>query len=221
MIECSTENIWYRKRRSFNKKRFSAFFIVCIILVAIFLYNKYVVSVQIYNICSNYAYSYSTEAVNSTVLESFDLDMDYSSLINIQKNNNGEIVLITADSQKINLISKNISVKTEKKLKEKISNGIPIPLFSFLGIELFSGYGPIIPYKTISVSSVECDFDSVFNSVGINQTLHSIYVTVTSLVKTQSIFNNKTITCENKILISETVLVGKVPEIYLNGKLFG
>lgn len=221
MIECSTENIWYKKRRRINKKRFTTFLIITTIFVCIFLFAKYVVSKQIYNICASYVYSYGTEAVNSTILESLDLKTDYSSLINVEKNNAGEIVMISADSQKANLLTKDISVKTKSKLKEQISKGIPIPLLSFLGIDLFNGYGPIVQYKTISVSSVECEFDSSFLSVGINQTLHSIYANVTSIIKIHSLFNNKNIKCENKILISEAVLVGKVPEVYLNGKLFG
>ncbi len=221
MIECSTENIWYRKRRCINKKRFATFFIIIAILISVFLYGKYCVGKQIYNICSSYVYAFSTESVNATVLESLDIQTDYSSLIFVEKNNVGEIVLISANSQKINYISQSISLKTKNKLKTKISNGIPIPLLAFLGVDIFNGYGPIIQYKTISVTSVECDFDSVFKSVGINQTLHSIYVTVTSIVKVHTIFEVKNIKSQNKILISEAVLVGKVPETYLNGKLFG
>lgn len=221
MIECSTDNIYYKKRRRFKLKRLSVFFIIVIIIISLGLYSKYFISKQIYSICTDYVYAYSTEAVNLSVLNSVQITSDYSELIIIEKNSNDEIVLMRANSSKINKINKEVALETEKTLKNKLDVGIPVPLFAFLGIDLFRGYGPIIPYKTITVSSVVCNFASSFYSVGINQTLHSIYVEVVCNVKIQSIFNSKTEECKNKILISEAVLVGKVPEIYLSGKLFG
>jgi sporulation protein YunB len=221
MIECTAENILYKKRRKFSFKKTLVFFVIILIIILCFLYYKFVIAKQIFNICTDYAYSYSTEAVNLTVLNSYGLDTDYSNLISVEKNKDGEIVLMSADAQKINLINKKIAVGTENVLKNKLKNVIPIPFFSFMGANLLYGYGPIILYKAIAVSSVTCNFSSSFYSVGINQTLHSIYVEVECEIKIKSLFNSKVEKCNNKILISEAVLVGKVPDIYLNGKLFG
>ena len=65
-----------------------------------------------------------------------------------------------------------------------------------------------------------CNFESEFTSVGINQTLHSIYVCVNIESIINIPFNSSSITHNSKVLLSETILVGKVPELYLNGKIF-
>ena len=65
-----------------------------------------------------------------------------------------------------------------------------------------------------------CDFSSKFTAVGINQTLHSIYVDVISEIDLNVPFNNHKVECKTSVLISETVLIGKVPDIYLKEGLF-
>ncbi len=221
MIECSTENIWYKRRQRFSLKRLLTFFFVVLFVVGIFLYFNIFVVKKIYKICEDYAYTFSTESVNEAVIESLSISSKYSEFVNIEKNSDGNIILMTTNSQKVNLINREIALETEKKLKNKLATGVPIPLLTFLGVDILSGYGPNIWYKPVSVVSVICSFDSNFESVGINQTLHSIYIEVISNVKIESAFNYKIKECKNKILISETVLVGKVPDSYLNGKMFG
>jgi hypothetical protein len=114
-----------------------------------------------------------------------------------------------------------MTIGIEKRLKEKLSQGVEIPLFSFSGLKVISGYGPKIKYKTVNVVSVVCDFLSDFSQMGINQTLHSIYLEITSVVNIQAPFVEKNKECKTKVLINEAVLIGKIPEVYLNGKIFG
>ncbi|MBO5068618.1 MAG: sporulation protein YunB, partial [Clostridia bacterium] len=91
---------------------------------------------------------------------------------------------------------------------------------AFLGIGVLSGYGSIVYVETISVVDVKCEFVSDFKSVGINQTLHSVYVKVICEYVVEVPFNSDKNSCETMILISETVLVGKVPDIYLSNGIF-
>lgn len=220
MIECTEKNIWYKKHRKGKFKRcFSIFLAFLIVFGVIFYYQKVVVN-QIFKICSDYAYSFSTESVNQAVLSSLSNGVKYTDLVSVKENNNGDIVLMTSNSYKINLLSREIIRDTSGNLTQKLNEGIPIPILTFFGFQVLSGYGKDVKVKTCSVSAVKCEFFSKFISVGINQTLHSIYIKVISDIKVSVPLNNKTITCETEVLISETVLVGKVPEIYLNGKLF-
>jgi sporulation protein YunB len=220
MIECCNNNIWYKKLRKKKFKKFATIFFTVILVLAIIIHYKNNVSVQIFNTCYDYASAYSTEAVNEAVLSSVSINTKYSDIVNVEKNLNGDIVLMQINSTNINIINKEISINTEELLKERLKNGIPIPFFSFSGIKLISGYGPKIFYKTVNVVSVSCNFDSVFKSVGINQTLHSIYLVVVCKVNIEIPSKNNEIIYENLVLLSESVLVGKVPEFYLNGNLF-
>ena len=220
MIECTENYIWYKKRKKKSFKRFFSFILVFSIILSAILYYNLVVLKQIFGICADYSYTYSTEAVNSAVLISLDSNVKYSDLITIEKNGNGDIVLMTTNSLKVNSINREVALTTSTLLKEKLSKGIPVPMFAFLGISFLSGYGNKVYLKTTNNTSVLCSFSSKFTSVGINQTLHSIYLNVESLVNIKVPFNNHQERCVSQILISETVLVGKVPDIYLKDGVF-
>ena len=73
MIEITSENVWYKKKkRKFKLKRFVSWFIVVISFISLICYYKRVVCVRVNNICLEYAYSYSTDSVNKAVLFSLN-----------------------------------------------------------------------------------------------------------------------------------------------------
>lgn len=219
MIECCKENIYYKKRNKNKRKKIFAVFLSVLFISSFFIYYRYVVSQNVLNISSDYGYSYCVESVNQSVLLSLENDADYSSVVKIEKNSSGEISMISFDSYKVNYLSRKIVTNVEILLKEKLKKGIPIPLFAFSGIKLLSGLGPEIYFKALSVNSVDCEFKNKFLSSGINQTLHSIYVNVKCLIKFEFPLAAKTIECFSEILVAEAVIVGKVPEIYLNNSI--
>ena len=66
MIECKDENIWYIKRktnRSKKKRFFKCVFIISLIL-GLIIYYKSIVVKNLTQICVDYAYSYTTIALN-------------------------------------------------------------------------------------------------------------------------------------------------------------
>jgi len=130
-----------------------------------------------------------------------------------------EIEMLKANTSKINVMTRKITNITTKKLTENLNAGIPVQSLAFTGIELLSGYGKIVLIKTVSVTDATCDLSSEFKSAGINQTIHSIYAIVRVNVNIELPMKKKTQTYETKVLVSEAVLVGKVPEVYLNGGL--
>ncbi len=221
MIEATSENIWYKKKKHrFKYKRFFWFLIIFAIFIGLYIYYSKIITKQVINVCVDYAYSYSTDSVNKAVLTSLNDKITYSDLVIVDKNQTGDIVLMSTNSYKINLINKNIAENTKKILETKLQEGAPVPLLAFTGISLLSGFGTPVNIKTLSVTSVLCDFDSKFKSVGINQTLHSIYVIVNSKVLIEMPFRREEVECKTSVMISESILVGEVPETYLEGNLF-
>lgn len=59
--------------------------------------------------------------------------------------------------------------------------------------------------------SVESDFKSSFESGGINQTVHTLYVTVRADVSVIMPFGSFPETVETSVLAGETVIVGAAP----------
>ena len=220
MIECTENYVWYKKRKKRSFKRFFSVVLILAILICIYMYYKRAICGQIFYICTQKAYSISTECANTAVLVSIEDDIKYTDLIYVEKNINGDIVLMTTNSLKINTINRQVANATNMLLKNKISQGFELPIGAFTGVNFLSGYGSKIRLKLTNSIAVICDFSSNFTSVGINQTLHSIYIDVICTVNLHMPLNNTISVCKTQILISESVLVGKVPDIYLKDGLF-
>lgn len=219
MIECVEENIYYvgRKRRQNKKaKRLLSLILVFFISGSAFFYTDKIVLTNVFNVCYDNLYVYSAKAVNECVFEEITDGYDYAELVKIEKNSAGDIVLITAHSAKINALNRKIALKTEEKLVKTLKQGVSLPLFAFSGISIISGYGPEICFKSLSLSGVTCDFKDGFVSAGINQTMHSLYIEVVCSYYLNAPIYKKTGECRTSVLLSESIIVGKIPEIYLN-----
>lgn len=220
MIECSAEKIYYKKSSKGRKRRFFRPFAGFLIIIGLILYYTFAVTDSVYFALSAYIEQYSLEAINQASKSTIGQSEDYSEFITVEKNQSGDIVLMKSNTQKINSVKTEISLKTQSGLKKKLNDGIDIPFMAFSGLKFLSGYGSKVNFKSISISSVNASFDGEFRSVGINQTLHSIYIKVLVRVSVEMTGRSKIFENFSTILISEAVLVGKVPDTYLNGKLF-
>ena len=220
MIECCEENVYYKRKKSnFKKNRLVSVLIVLILVALIVAYYCNVSYPFIVQICKDKIQKINTSCVNNSILTTLS-KVKYDDIINIDKNSSDEIELISTNSVKINDISRNVVKDTELYLDIELSKGIKIPWLAFLGSNILSGYGSEVDFKSINVSSVSCDFVSTFKSVGINQTLHSIYIDVISEIVLEFPLDKNVSEFSTKILVTEAILVGKVPEVYLNGNLF-
>lgn len=220
MIECSNERI-FKKNRYKSSRRFFSFFIFALIFALLIGYGEFVIKRHLDKLCNNYFNSQLSVSSNLAIRKSIDGKVDYSDLVVVEKNSSGDIVLMSVNTLSANSIAREIQSNTYEIMSDKINDGVPVSLFSFLGLSFLSGYGPFIDYKVMTVTKIECGFRSNFSSVGINQTLHSVYIVIECEANTTRIFNNESIVSATEVLVCESVLVGKVPEIYLNGKLFG
>lgn len=218
MIECCDYNL-IKKGRKKGFKKFLSFFLFAIIVSSVFCYYRFVVTENVLIVCEDYSLAYSTESVNKAVMLGLSDSIEYSDLMQIDRNVDGDIACVTANAYKINLINKKIEKEAMRILSKKLNDGIPVPLLAFTGIGVISGYGRTVDFKTIAVSDVYCTFSGKFESAGINQTIHRIFIDVNTTVNIDVPFNKRTKSFTNSVLVSEAILIGKVPEIYLNGKI--
>jgi sporulation protein YunB len=147
--------------------------------------------------------------------------MRYDDLVKITRNEAGDIVAVAANPLKINKIARDTASISQSNLKNLSLNGIPIPLGALTGIEAFAGLGPSIHFRIIPVSSVSCGFSSTFESVGINQTKHSIYLNVVADISIVMPSKTENFAVATDILVGESVIVGTGPDAYLQSDIFG
>ena len=157
-------------------------------------------------------------AVNDAVFITLE-EVDYSTLVNVSRDSSGNVTSITGDASKINTIARQTAKLAQDKLTAMTNGGIAVPLGVFSGIKWLAGYGNPIYLKTIPISAVSCDFSSSFTQAGINQTKHSIYLTVKAKVTVIIPTDTLTIISQTQVLVCESIISGKIPETYLNGIL--
>lgn len=148
--------------------------------------------------------------VNSAILDCMEGVGDF---VKIERDADGQTVLLETNSETVNLLKARISVEVEKRLSS-LDEEIKIPLGNVTGIKLFSGRGPKISVKTTPARSVSTRVESVFSSCGINQTRHL----VTLAVETDFgvILLSRSVECHvsDTVTLADTVIVGKVPDAY-------
>ena len=160
--------------------------------------------------------SSSTRAINYAIADTMNQNIGYGDLIKIMKDENDNVSYIEANSFRINLLSKTMSKVVMNNFLELSKRPIIIPLGSFSGISLLAGYGPKIAYDVEPFGEVFCYFTSKFESAGINQTYHKLYLVITIKVNVVLPVKKITINSASEVLLCDTLIVGKVPKVYLN-----
>lgn len=198
-----------------NKKKFYTVAIIFFCIVAIVSFLRMSVNPIIVGTIEARSKSISTRAMNSAIADVVMNSIVYDDLVNIVTDDLGNILMIQANALEINNLSKDLAQTTEKRIEEYGGNGVLIPLGSFTGIPMLVGRGPNIKIKVQPIGAVFCSFVSKFENAGINQTNHKIYLNVvTNLGIVMPLMNVKFLQ-EQQVLISESIIVGQVPEVYL------
>lgn len=166
-------------------------------------------------LCENRAKSIATMISNeqATIVMT---EHSYDELFTIEKDNNGNVVMIKANVVPINEIISDVANKIQEQLDQKEREDVEIALGSFTGFKLLAGRGPGIKIRISSIGNVETDLRSEFTSQGINQTLHRVYLQVKCRVSILTPFNDIEQEITNQVLLAENVIVGNIPSTYYN-----
>ena len=211
-----------RQRKKRRRKTIVAVLLsVCLVVIAAAIYFQRNVTKVLISISEATMRAFTTVAINDAVYYTRSDGVRYEDLVSIERDSAGDITAVSANALKINKIARDAASISQANLKNLSLNGIPIPLGALTGIEALAGFGPRIHIRIIPVSSVTCAFSSEFESVGINQTKHSIYLNVVADISIVMPSRTEKFAVTTDILVCECVLVGEVPDVYLQGDIFG
>ena len=124
--------------------------------------------------------------------------------------------MISSNAFKINLLSRELLDNAQKKLDLMGEQGVDVGLWTFTGLPIFANRGPQVNIKMLPIGTIYTRFRSEFSSAGINQTNHRIYLVAETNVSIILPTANKKVQTITEILITESIIVGKIPEVYLN-----
>ena len=166
-------------------------------------------------IVSNKASSIINEAVEAQLRSD---DIDYDSIIYLEKDYHGAVTALKTNINEINRLKTEILSVIDTMLLELDVNEVGLPLGSLILPEFFSGTGPTLPVKVLSVSTSDADFHNEFAEAGINQTSHRIYMEVQITMTILTPVGTEAVTASSTVVVAETVIVGTVPGSYVDVK---
>lgn len=210
-----------KKNNISNKRRTLVLLCVAIgAIVFILIHFQKNVTTVILSISEASIKAIATTAVNEAVFYTLNNELNYTDLITIHKDNDGNISGITTNSAKINEIARDTAYISQQNIKRLGENGIYIPLGALTGSEALAGFGPKINIKIIPVGNVICNFVSQFKQAGINQTNHRIYLDVIADINIITPTATTKVASQTEVMICENLIVGEIPKTFLNADLF-
>ena len=129
-----------------------------------------------------------TNSVNLAVTSVIGDGLSYDDMFSVIQDDDGKVTMVKTNSPQINMMSREIA-----------------------------SFGPDVIIKVVPIGSAYCDFVSRFESAGINQTLHKLYLDVYAIVSIVTPIDEPTITVKAEVLVCENLIVGEVPNVYFDG----
>ena len=139
----------------------------------------------------------------------------YDRIVYFEKDLNGRITALKTNIGEINRLKTDILNIINEEILALDTSDIGIPLGSLLLPEFFSGKGPVIPVRILSIRNSDAVFASDFSQAGINQTLHRLNMQVSIDVAVLVLGQASSFTVTSEVVVAETVIVGEVPDTFL------
>lgn len=156
------------------------------------------------------------ETANRLITDAIDKQLEGSNdeYIEIIRDGN-DIVSVETNSVAVNKLQNELKKSINEEFDNIKDNKMSLPLGTMSGITIFSGRGPDIGLQLHQIGALDIEMKSEFTSAGINQTKHRIILNVKVELSAILPGHSTDITVENDYLISETIIVGNVPDVSL------
>lgn len=162
--------------------------------------------------CDRVVVARMSEILNSALIEALEQE-NTEDILDIQKDENGNVVLITVDTEKVNLIKSRLTLHILETLQNEDRMRFGIPLGNVFASYILSGCGPEIPITVVPVGSVVSKTKSSFVSGGINQTKYELYVEFIMCVEIAAPFAKEAREVNGELCIAQTIIIGKSPNV--------
>ena len=140
---------------------------------------------------------------------------NYQETVKLIKSDDGKNSILKTDIVMLNKIVSDIAIEIQNELTQIKNQNIEIPIGALTGNKYLAGSGPKMKIKIISAGDIATQIKTEFESAGINQTIYRIYLEIECNVSILTSYKTIDKTINNQVLLVETVVVGEVPQTYL------
>ena len=142
-------------------------------------------------------------------------NIQYDRIVFFEKDLDGRITALKTNMSEVNRLKTDILNIINDEILALDHSDIGVPLGSLFIPEILSGKGPAIPVHILSIRNSDAVFLSDFSQAGINQTLHKLTMEVSVDVAILVLGQTSSFTLTSEVVVAETVIVGQVPDTYL------
>lgn len=207
----------FKSRR--RKKRKTAFGIafINIIVIGLILLADLTLRNTFFNIAEIRAVQLATEAANTALQQEVtDENLQYQDFVLIHKDSDGHIVLMQANTVKVNQFAAATTLAVQKALEDLRWQSFGIPLGQILGVPLLANLGPRLKYNIMPAGAVRVNVVDKFEAAGINQTRHSIYLNFDTSIRIVIPSKGGEAVVGMQVPLVESIIVGGVPSTFVS-----
>lgn len=207
----------YLSWKNQKKRRPLVKYIIALLLlfVIVFLLINVSISPQLILLAERETETFYTRLIQERASEAFVAsDTSYRDMIDITYKSDGSVAAMQSDLALCNRICSYILSEISEAVSKEKLKCVSIPLGTLSGLAFFSGYGPLCEVGLVPASALSGHLESSFREEGINQTLHTIWVSIKLKITFLLPKYEKESELTVKIPLIETVLLGTVPDAY-------
>ena len=192
---------------------FSLFLAFCLL----FFYTEKKLAEKMPDLAETAAEKHLLETVNREIGNMAEEGLlSYDSMVSTVRDATGQVIYLEVDTGRLNRVKATLVERIDEALEKNKKIKLSVPFGSISGWNLFSGYGIPVKMKIYPIGMTEGEIQTELEDCGINQTRHLIRVEIRArLLIVLPGENTRAETCVT-LPLGERVLVGDVPEIFLD-----
>ena len=145
----------------------------------------------------------------------YNADLDGPLLI-VERDEEGSIKYIEPDSRLINKLVLAFMTGVEEDYSLDDTQAVKVNLGVVTGSKILSQLPFTATIRVQPLSMTKFQYETEFETQGINQTRYCVYCTIQSTIRILAPFTDEIAEINRRFLIAEAVVVGKVPDSYVN-----
>jgi len=206
----------FQRQKNRYRNLFVAFSLFVLASITLFILLEVKLKPTIIMLASVKAKSAATEAVNRIISEEISGQIKYEDMMIWKIDKDGNVIAIQPNTSEINRVSSFTTVKIQEALNNIKNNEIAVPLGYILNNNLVASLGPMISIGTLNAGTVNTTIYDEFESVGINQVRHKIYMDIIANMNIVLPSLKESINIKTSVPIAEIIILGDVPNYYVS-----
>ena len=191
-----------------------------IVVVIILITILFLLRSQYHEVINSLTQTQVKNMTSDLINDAIDLQIrngtiQYDRMVYFEKDLEGKITALKTNMSEVNRLKTDLLNLINAEILAMDSDHLGIPMGSLVLPELFAGKGPMIPVQIITIRNSEAGFFSDFSQAGINQTLQKLNMQVSVDVSVLVLGEVSDFTISSQVVIAETVIVGQVPDMFL------